>query len=110
MEKGEPVGAYVFVFGHDQKHFPKCFRLSFFAAVLDFAQFSAAINKKGDIISKKIPYIIYSCLCIFNSVMQKPGCNRHGVHVHIGKDCGNSQRMLDKGFSAHSSLLKVRLA
>ncbi len=95
---------------HSQGHFLKVFRLSqLYRVKLDMSEFADAIHKFCDFLAKLRPDIIFADAGVLYDIVQKRRHEALRVHVHTGKNAGNSKRMCNVGLSASSGLAVVGL-
>ena len=82
--------------------------LFFVGLVMNLRDLGVAIHDHGNRRAKKLANIIQSGSGIFNDIMHVARAYRFWIHVQIGQDAGNLNRMDDIGLARLAMLVSVR--
>ena len=75
---------------------------------MNLRDLGVAIHDHGNRWAKKLSNIIQSGSGIFNDIMHVARADRFWIHVQIGQDAGNLNRMDDIGLARLAMLVSVR--
>jgi hypothetical protein len=81
---------------HGEQHFANVFGLVVFAiGKLDFIEFGHALNDVGDLLAKTAANLLSGNVRVLDSIVEQAGSNRGGIHLEVGQDLRNFERMND---------------
>ncbi len=96
--------------GHGEEHFAEALGLAVFAVgETDFAEFGDAVNATCDVFAEFFANFFEFDRRVFDDVVQQAGFNADEIHLHVGQDVGDSERMGDVGFARFAFLGAVLL-
>ena len=95
---------------HGQQHLADAFGLALLArGQVQLAQFGDAIHAAGHLIPKLLADLFERCRGVFDDVVEQAGLQADHVHVHVGQQAGNQQRMRHVGLARNPLLALVAL-
>ena len=85
---------------HGEEHLSQVLRLLLlFCGIRDFIKLGNAVHKRGNRITELFLYLFKGAIGVFYRIVQKAGNNRSTVHLQIGKDMRDLDRMRDVWFA-----------
>ncbi len=96
------------VFGHRQEHLAKVLDLRVFLRLIgDPGQLGHALNQPRDLFAELLGDLLAGDRRVFDDVVQQRRGNRLMVHLEVGQDAGDGERMLDERLARGAALALV---
>ena len=97
------------VLGHRQEHLAQVLDLRVFLRLIrDARQLGDAVDERGDLVAEARGDFFARDDRVFDDVVEQRGGDRRAVHLEIGQDRGDGERVLDVRLAGGPALLAMR--
>ncbi len=95
---------------HGEQHLADAFGLAFLARVeVEFAELGDAVDAARHFLSEVLADLIQADARVFHRIVEQAGFEAHQIHLHVGQDQGDIQRVNHIRLARYASLTLVRL-
>ena len=76
---------------------------------MEFTELGDAVHATGHLFAEVFPDLVQADACVLHRIVEQAGFQTHQIHLHVGQDQGDVQRVNHVGLARYALLILVRL-